>query len=60
MNSMKGLSDWFVDNVAEAKQGYEAVKSGRSAEEIRSQIPNLTIATDCSEPLKHYLQKEDT
>ncbi len=57
MTSMKGLTDWFIENVPEAKQGWEMVQAGKSPEEIKAQLPQLIVASNCGEPVVHYLQR---
>jgi len=57
MTSMKGLSDWVIENIPEAKQGWEAVQAGKSAEEIKAQIPEVIFGTNCGEPVVHYLMR---
>lgn len=55
MTSMKGLSDWVIENVPEAQQGWAAVQAGKSAEDIKAQVPEVIVATNCAEPVVHYL-----
>ncbi len=57
MNSMKGLCDWFLENVPEAKAAVEAKKNGMSLEEIRK-LPEVKIATNCAGPVEHYLMRQ--
>ncbi len=57
MTSMKGLSDWFIDNIPEAKQGWEMVQAGKSAEEIKAALPKVIVGTNCGEPVVHYLER---
>lgn len=58
MISMKGLSDWFVINNPEAKLGLDAVQDGMSKSEILANIPQVVVATNCGEPMKHYLERK--
>ncbi|MEM7106191.1 MAG: glycosyltransferase [Bacteroidota bacterium] len=57
MNSMKGLSDWFLENVPEANAAYEAKKQGATLDEIR-EMPRVVIGTNCHQPVFHYLGKK--
>ncbi len=57
MTSMKGLSDWVIENIPEAKQGWEAVQAGKSDEQIKAELPEVIFATNCAEPVVHYLAR---
>ncbi|MEM6725981.1 MAG: phospholipid carrier-dependent glycosyltransferase, partial [Bacteroidota bacterium] len=56
MTSMKGLCDWFLENIPEAKMAKEAIERGASQEEL-DQLPIVGIGTDCYQPIHHYLGK---
>ena len=57
MNSMKGLSDWFEENIPEVQAAAQAMKEGKTDEEVAA-MPSVRIGTNCYNPVHHYLGKK--